>query len=195
MSLEDLKTIAAFGGLALGLINLFVTIYKDFLRKGKLQLSVETARIRHLGYGRYQYQIDLLMTAAGGDVYLKDLYLCSEEKVFWYPNSEVGQARDIIYKLANHATEEFFSLSSEDFFSRGKEIAEKAFDVRGLKITDKSLLSTTFIDDFTTKQDDSKWTRLPIEGWSILVEYRNTSIRFPFSFQEHSSSVPGGFRY
>ena len=65
MDLSILTPIAAFGGFGLGIVNLGITIYKDFIRKAELIVEPILFRTRYTTEGEYQFC--LLYTSDAAD--------------------------------------------------------------------------------------------------------------------------------
>lgn len=75
MDFSILTPIAAFGGFALGLINLGITVYKDFLRKSKLNVEILSFKTRYVKEGEYNLQLDVRFKAENGLIVIKDVKL------------------------------------------------------------------------------------------------------------------------
>ena len=82
MNLEMARTIAAFSGLGLGVINSGILIYKEFIRKAELTVKIKRAEIRSLSPEFFDIQIDIELSSKGGDVYLKNISLENNIAVF-----------------------------------------------------------------------------------------------------------------
>lgn len=75
----NLRDIAAFGGLILGLINLFITIYEKFIRKPKLEIEIENFAISDRNNNKIiDLKLDIIAMSHNGDIYLKRVYLINK---------------------------------------------------------------------------------------------------------------------
>jgi hypothetical protein len=57
LNFETLKTIAAFGGITLGIANLAITIYDKFLKRGKVSIEIEAPYVKLLDTDWYVFQM------------------------------------------------------------------------------------------------------------------------------------------
>ncbi|XSG86568.1 MAG: hypothetical protein ACPW60_07560 [Methylohalobius sp. ZOD2] len=179
MTFEALKTIAAFGGLGLGVINLAITIYKEFLKRPSLSVEVERADIRWRGNGDYDFKIDISMTAKNGDVYVKDMFIQHPTEVFG-PNK---LSRSLyISKLARLCRKDLINLEPEEYVRAVKEIFLDSVPPRDLCISDGERKSFTITDQFSSERLMDGWQEVPLARWSLVVDYGSTTLTCPFRF-------------
>jgi hypothetical protein len=75
----NLRDMAAFGGLILGLINLFIVIYEKFIRKPKLKIEIENFAISDKNNNRIiDLKLDIIAMPYNGDIYLKRIDLINK---------------------------------------------------------------------------------------------------------------------
>jgi hypothetical protein len=75
----NLRDIAAFGGLILGSINLFITIYEKFIRKPQLKIDIENFAIVDVHNNRMiDLKLDIIAMPHNGDIYLKKVHLINK---------------------------------------------------------------------------------------------------------------------
>ncbi|MFN5856424.1 MAG: hypothetical protein ACK456_11115, partial [Pseudanabaenaceae cyanobacterium] len=71
---DMLKTIAAVGGLLLGLVNLGYLLYKEVFRKARIVVIIESAIARARRDGTIDTQISLRISARNQGIYITDMW-------------------------------------------------------------------------------------------------------------------------
>ncbi len=179
MTFETLKTIAAFGGLGLGVINLAITVYKEFFKRPNLSIEVDLAEIRWRGYGDYDFKLDISMIAKNGDVYVKDMFIEHPTEVFG-PNK---LSRSLyIRKLASYCRKDLINLEPDDYGRAVKEIFSDSVPPRDLCVSDGERKSFTITDRFSSERLMDGWQEVPLARWSLVVDYGDKTLTCPFTF-------------
>jgi hypothetical protein len=180
LNFDTAKTIAAFGGLALGIVNLGLSVYKDFWRTGKIKVNIELAQIKWRGAGNYDFQINLQMTASGKDIYLKKIYIEHTRK---NSSSWLKEYKYHINKFITHSERELVKLADERYEEEVKSIFKEASYVRDFCIQEGSLKSITITDRILSERFSDGWDEMPLTGWSLVIEYgeKVESVGFDFN--------------
>jgi hypothetical protein len=198
---ELIKTIAAFGGFILGVLNFGITVYEKFGKKIKLNVEIEYSGMIQRG-NELDFKIDVNLGAINGDAYLKEVYLFNKGlfnskklpleslfyhesgtgtwKVYFKPpvdkirldkavkSKKLYYMRDITKMVGREIIEEFInewgSLLNADFEE----------NIKGLKITENSLLFLTFIGGITIEEGSKN--NVPNSGWYIGFDYNKGRI-------------------
>ena len=88
----DIKDLAAYGGFTLGLVNLGITIYKEFGKKAKLEIIESDFLIRNVDRIDYDFQIDLRFRAKNESVYIKEVLLQNRQ---YFTGNVIDDKREI----------------------------------------------------------------------------------------------------
>lgn len=190
MDYETAKSVAAFGGLALGLINLGLALYKDYLRKGKLKVVVEKATVRWRGRGDYDYQVNVALSATGGDVYLKEVRLFNPERLYhlW------GDKLEIPARIACALThEELPELDEKIFEKRVRELLAVPIAIRDLCLKSGETKSLTLPQRYVSLRLPDQWAEFPLNDWTIEIEHSNGHQAVEFSFKNIRDEDKGAF--
>lgn len=182
-----MKGLAAFGGFALGVINLSLFLYKEYFRKGKLSASILFSEVRAVSSDTFDIQIDIDLHAFGGDVYLKRAYIEHETPVF-DPIQEVG-VQDV-YKIINKVGYDILSSAEEDVFkNKLLDLFDESFYIANTKLVDKEHKVITIIDRIVVKKYmDGAWD-WPLAGWSLTFKSSAKTLNVPFDFKVHKTSL------
>ena len=98
----EFKDYAAFGGLSLGIINLFLYLYKEFLRKGKLQIIHNELTIKPKPTN-FDFQLDLKLRALNENISINEIFLENERNFTGYDDTKSIELRiPIEYKKNIH---------------------------------------------------------------------------------------------
>lgn len=179
MDFETAKTVAAFGGLGLGLLNVGVSIYKDFFRQGKLIVIVEKSDIKWRGQGDYDFLISISIRATGKDVYLKDMWIEHPTKVFG-PSSTSSKLH--INKVINHLLKNPLEKNADDYETEVKELFKNCEYVRDYCVKEGQQKTLTITDRFFSERLMDGWLEVPLTRWKLIVNYRTRTISMPFKF-------------
>jgi hypothetical protein len=190
MTFETLKTIAAFGGLGLGVINLCIVVYKEFLKKPKLVVEVEASEIRWRGAGDYDFKIDLNMVASHGDVYIKGIFIEHPCEVFG-PNNLSRKLH--INKAIKHNLKTLLDMSAEDYDEKVKSLFSSAESTRDLCIKQGERKSLTITDRFCSERLMDGWLEVPLTKWSLTVDYGSKRFVTDFKFINNYKEESPGF--
>ena len=188
MTFDTAKTIAAFGGLGLGLLNLAITIYKEFIKSSKLGMEIETAKIRYITAGEYQFQLNLSFSSKNGASYIKDIFLK-------HPTSCIGDYSHVniinLNKSIPYTNRDLLENSPDEFKPAILKLFENSIKVRDLKIEDNGRVSLTFADRIITRRDMDGYEDFPLGNWTAIVDYGNKTLSIPFKWSPHSKSTDG----
>ncbi|MGL1014334.1 hypothetical protein ACSTEF_21360 [Vibrio vulnificus] len=182
MDFETAKTVAAFGGLGLGAINLGLTVYKDFLKKPRLDLEVESARICCRSIGEFDFQITFSLKASRGDVYLKEIELCHKEKVFgeYDPSNKL-----VMNRLSPHMRVNLLDLTSDEYKEKVTKLSETAELVRDLEVSEGQRRTFTITDRFYSENIMGDRQEVPKNNWNLRVDFgvKTETVAFDFTPQ------------
>lgn len=176
--------IAAFGGLILGVINLLILLYKEFLKKGKLKAEIEKNEIIYLTDGEYFFQINMVLSAKNSDVQLRKIELSNPNHFLgescW---GETGSSQTLYY--ASPKTEESFCQE----FKEAKLLKQKTeglfsskFEVQDLVIEKGKHRSLTFAGTLHTFSWPDGYQEMYLKDWSFDIYYLDKILRIPFRF-------------
>jgi len=183
----SLETIAAFGGLILGVFNLIFLLYKEFWKKGMLNASIEKSEIKRVEEGLYDVQISILLSASRGDIYLKEIKLANKDNVF---GSHSSSNHLVFNRVYQHTREDLLGLKPDEFKKKiTQEMNPKAILVRDLKISNNSQTPFTIVDRIESARYPDGWDDLPADGWELRFEFGSTYINVPMKLVQRHSYV------
>jgi hypothetical protein len=177
-----MKDFAAFGGLLLGLLNLAITLYKEFYKKGTLSVELLTCDVKNINEGLYHFQIDLRFSAKHDLVQLKQVSIGNPRKVFGefsYNNSELEVLRYAIKQTHSSVVRD---TKDDAFKSTVDDLYKDRISMLDYIIEKDKQSTLTFAGPLTTFRYSDGNEDLPIDGWYIKVMYRDTECLVPFRF-------------
>ncbi len=192
MNLDLAKTIAAFGGLCLGVINLAIFSHKEYFRKPRVKACITSAYIRAVSNGTFDIQLDLELDALGGDLYLKEIYFKHQTPVF-NPVREINKRS--VYKAVNYPGYCALNTAIEKFESTFKELFKDSFSVANTKLKDKETKLISVIDRICTERSMDGYWEWPENNWELEVVTSANSITIPFAFKLHETNNLDMFVY
>jgi hypothetical protein len=185
MDIEQSKTIAAYGGLLLGLINLFLYLYKEYFRKPKLMVNVRAAYIRAVETDLFDIQIDVELVSLGGSSYIKEILLNNEIPIF---DPVHGKSKRTIYRAINYPGYCSIDKDPDTFNDLYIELFQNSFTVSNTKIDDKEYRNISIIDRVEIERHmDGAWD-WPRSNWQLLVSSSTKKVCVPFDFVVHNSN-------
>lgn len=175
--------IAAFGGLALGIINLLLVLYKDYWRKGKPKVEVLQADVKYIEEGLYYFQINVVISAKATDIQLRKIEIENKHEVLAQDFLNASKAENL--KYACPLTEQ--NLLKGKTKEKIKELVEELY-VHKVVIQDYSIIkdkhtSFTFAGPLLTIRYSDCFQELPLMSWYLNVNYQNKLLKIPFDFQ------------
>lgn len=179
MDFEAAKTVAAFGGLGLGLLNFGISMYKDFFRQGRLNLEIEKSDIKWRGKGDYDFLISINLRANGKDVYLKAVWIEHPTEVFG-PSSTSSRLH--INKIIKHLVQNPLEKNADEYEAEVKELFKNAEYVRDFCIKEGQQKTLTITDRFCSERLMDGWLEVPLTRWKIVIDYGTRTIALPFKF-------------
>lgn len=132
--------------------------------------------------GLVDFQINLCFSAFNKDAFVEGIYLVNDEKfnlhyneplcLYNYPDNNLPREKAAV-KLAIYYTEFDFTQLDENKFQELllQHLKKKQITIIGLKITENSRLYFTILGRLKGKLDGYKFSKIPINQWSILVKY------------------------
>lgn len=183
MDLSILTPIAAFGGFGLGIVNLGITVYKDFIRKAELIVEPILFRTRYASEGEYQFQLDIRLYAKKGLITIKDIKISNKEtftSIDYMESNEVPLRRAIRMNLFD-----LVKVKKSDFVSKITKIYElHSYPTTDLKIQSGEMKSISFIDGITTIRQSDGYDELPLYQWVLEVSYNTEeSVKIPIKLE------------
>lgn len=185
----EIKDIAAFGGLLLGIINLGFTIWEKFLKKPKSIVQLENSMLRCYSEGFYGFQIDGSIQAHGGDLYLKKIFIKNENALFYDEQRELE-----FYKLINYSLHDLLVSDEQDIKKEIEKVFSNKIYVRDKKIENNESFSFTFFGTFNSFRLMDGWEDIPLKNWVLVIEHNQGKTSLPFNFLQHKKSEKYYFR-
>lgn len=182
---ELARTIAAFGGLGLGVANLGLLIYKDYLRKPKFEVTVKRAIIRAAEPGLFDLQIDIDMCAKCGNVNLKELCFEHEVAVFG-PDRELSKR--LVHKLIQYPGHLLLTADKDKFNSMAEELHKEADLVSAIKLEENEHRLFSVIDRVSIDRYMDGFWDWPKSGWELVIQTSAGKVCVPFSFNIHETN-------
>lgn len=190
MEFETAKTVAAFGGLALGVLNLGISLYKDFFRKGNIKVEIEKSEIKWRSEGAYDFLLSLRVLAIGKDVYLKDVWIEHPAKVFGPSNLS---SKLHVNKVVKHLSRDVLALDAEQYEVDLKNLFKEAEYIRDLCISEGQRRTLTITDRFNSERLMDGWLEVPLTGWKLVIDYGTRTVSLPFNFTNTKPSENHAF--
>lgn len=188
MKFETVKIIAAFGGLGLGVLNLGITVYKDFFRKTKLIIEIDSASIRCVNEGEYDFQVNLSLRSKNGPSYLRNIFIEHPEKcINEYDCKNIINA----HRVLDYQLTDLLLNNPDDFKSKLIEKFKAPIYIRDMKIDDQETKSVTITDRIYTKREMDGNEDFPINGWSLKVSLGDKIIDKTIVWETHSNGSDG----
>lgn len=178
MDFSALTPIAAFGGFALGIINLGIIVYKDFIRKPHLRAELVSFSTRYVHAGEYQMQLNIRLFAKDGLITIKEVKLKNEFDFvgdIFSGRNEITFFRGIpLNKLdIKQIEEQSFLKQVKDAFST------ISFPMTDLKVQKDEIKSITFMDNIITVRQSDGYDELPLYRWRLEITYNDDVLEIP----------------
>lgn len=178
--------IAAFGGLILGIINLLLSLYKDFWRKGKLNIFIEDATIKGVQAGTYDFQINILLSNRNKEIHIRNAKLIAPSEIF---GDYVNQHNEVpLYKAITLTNKDLLDIDNEEFRKEISKKFETPITLRDLKVEKDSQISLTLVDRLNTSREPDGYSDCPLRKWTIEVTHNDGIAKLEFNFKKHSKS-------
>lgn len=182
----EIKDIAAFGGLLLGITNLGFTIWEKYIKKPKLGIHLEKSLARCYYEGSFGFQIDGNIQANNGDIYLKNIFIKNEEALFADGKKELE-----FYKMINYSLHDLLIHDANILKNKIDEVFSNKIYIRDKKIGNNESFSFTFFGTFESFRLMDGWEDIPLKKWKLIIEHNHGKISVPFDFIEHNKSQKG----
>lgn len=190
LDLDLARTIAAFGGLGLGLLNFGILLHKEYIRKPLPCVTLKRADIRAVLDGTFDLQIDLDMNVSGGDLYLKEIFFEHRTPVF---DPVRGVTKRTVYKIVDYPGYCTLNAGVDEFRSKYEELFGSAYNVANTKLTDKEHKIISIIDRICTVRFTDGYWEWPRNGWSLIVVTSAGEETVPFQFSIHETNKVNAF--
>ena len=170
--------IAAFGGLLLGLANMYVLLYKEFFKKAKIQVLESKLIIRQIDRTLYNFQINFRLRANKDNIYIKKIQLLNE-------TAFTGNAIENICAIDLNVALPFESFSIEkvdknDFTNIVNQLSStQKIDLIDLKIEKDGNRSLTCVGQLMGLRESDEWKSIPENGWAIKIRYNKRRLIKP----------------
>jgi hypothetical protein len=181
------STIAAYGGLALGLINLSLLIYKDYFRKAKPQVVVHKAMIRGINRSTCDVEIDVDLSSKGGALYIQEMAFEHSYPLF-DPSPGVDRNWQKVYTATDCKGYTFLDLGVEEYQERVRALLQNPVHIPNLKLGDGQHRLLTVLDRITVGREPDGYADWPLSGWRLSITYSGGKLEVPFDFEKHPSS-------
>ncbi|MCB2384260.1 hypothetical protein KV201_19055 [Shewanella sp. SR1] len=190
MEFETAKTVAAFGGLGLGVLNLGISLYKDFFRKGNIKVEIEKSEIKWRSADAYDFLVSLNVFATGKDVYLKDVWIEHPTEVFGPSNLSSKLHAN---KVVKHLAQDVLALDTDEYETEVKRLFKESDYTRDLCISEGQRKTLTITDRFDSERLMDGWLEVPLTGWKLVIDYGTKTISIPFNFTNTKPSETHAF--
>lgn len=182
MDFSILTPIAALGGFALGLINLGITVYKDFFRKSKLKVEILSFKTRYVKEGEYNLQLDIRFKAENGLIVIKDVKLKNKDGFTGNASSERNEIQ--MYRGIPMNKLDLCKLNKNCFLENVKKLFEEvSFSITDLQIQKDEIKSITFADNIRTILQCDGYDELPKYQWYLEISYNNELLTIPLKLE------------
>ena len=184
----DAKTLVAAGGLLLGIINFVYLLYKEVLKKPRLEVAVESATARARNEGTIDIQLSLRLAAKRRGVYLTDIWIQHKEQVVgeYNPTNRIDFVR-----AASFTKKNLLDLEDPSFIEAAGEMMKAPVAIRDLHIAEHASRSLTFVDRVITTRLPDEYEDFPTGGWTLHVTYGERHEALPLVFVKHQLSQFG----
>jgi len=189
---EWAKTVAAFGGFFLSVLAWCNTHYEKYFRKGKLLVEVESASIKLIARGAYAFQINLVSYASWKDVFVREMRLRNSSRclpILPPPGSNVSPGENDsvpLHKAIPYTVTDILSVEASAIEPDFEQLwFRDGLTIRDLRIGQDSQMSLTILGYLASIHDNGHVLSLPLDGWSIEVEHRDSVDKTSFRFEAH----------
>ena len=166
----NITEIAAFGGLLLGLVNLYVLLYQEFFKKAKIQVLESELIIRQIDRTLYNFQIKFRLYANKDNIHIKRIQLANQ-------TAFTGNVNENICAIDLNVALPFESFNIEkvdknDFSNIVSQLgSNQKIDLVDLKIEKDAIRSLTCAGQLIGLRKTDGWEKIPTSGWSIKIRY------------------------
>jgi len=173
-----IKDIAAFGGLLLGIVNLYLLLYKEFFKKAKIQVLESELLIRQIDRTVYNFQIKFRLFANKDTIHIKKVQLLNE-------TAFTGNAIENICAVDLKIALPFESLNIDnvsriDFIKvLDQLISTQKVDLVDLKIEKDGIRSLTCAGQLMGLRETDRWEDIPRNGWALKIRYNKKRLIKP----------------
>ncbi|QBE66339.1 hypothetical protein [Pseudoduganella lutea] len=182
MDAELAKTIAAYGGLGLGLVNLAHSMYKDYWRKARLEVFVGDARIRTEVDGSYDIEVPIQLRGKGGTVTLRSAEIRSKT----YITPELKHSRPIGLVM-DHPGRSLLDVPFQDFGAELGRRSEGGYEFSTLKLEDKDAKFVVVAERVIVPRGPDGYWEWSLGGWELVLHHSAGESAIPFEFKRHST--------
>lgn len=176
----EIKDFAAYGGLLLGLLNLGIYVYKEFFRRGYVEVVEEKFLIRKIkNQTSYAFSLDLKLRAKNDGISLNSIKLSNVSEItgndgenikfinltkgFFYKEIDIEKGNESsVISLINERTTEYFSIIDTH-------------------IEKESNTSLSFAQIITNFRYSSGIEDVPEKNWFLVIDYDNKTKRIPIN--------------
>lgn len=155
-----------------------------------LAALVERAIIKYVTPCEYWVQIDLRLSATGGDIYLSTLRIKGYKSDWLHqPDSLYGDEGMLISFLPAHQNRDLLVEKPEQLRSLLEQANQQGQKVRDLCLRQGAFLSTTLIGTLYAEQLMDGYEDFSLGGWSLIFRYNNErTLEVPLNFAIHRQS-------
>lgn len=182
MDAELARTIAAYGGLGLGLVNLTLSIYKDYWRKARLEVFVSDARIRTEANGLFDIEISIELRGRGGQVTLRSAAIRSKSS--FSPDFKDSHPIGLVLDYPGRS---LLEVSFKDFDVELNRRAEEGYELSTLKMDDRDARFVVVAERVQVPRGPDGFWEWPLGAWELVLDHSAGQSVVPFEFKRHSS--------
>ena len=174
-----MNDIIAYLGLLLGIINLSLYLYKEFLKKGKLQI-LENKLIIKQSHSRdnFAFQLDLKLRASNNSISINSIQIINKKGITGTDNNtifEIELFKGIHYKSVDITVEKNLIEFLKDKFQKTN------YNLIDLKIEKDTNKSITFVDILNNVLYSDGYDDTPRENWKLKISYDNKNLIIPIN--------------
>ncbi len=182
MDAELAKTIAAYGGFCLGLVNFAHSMYKDYWRKARLEVFVGDARIRTEVDGSYDIEVPIQLRGKGGAVTLRSAELRSKSDF----TPELKNCHPIGLVM-DHPGRSLLDVPFRDFVAELSRRSEGGYEFSTLKLDDKDARFVVVAERLVVPKGPDSYWEWPLGAWELVLHHSAGQSVVPFEFKRHST--------
>lgn len=171
----DIKDFAAYGGLSLGLVNIGITLYKEFGKKGKLEILEADFTLRNVDRSLYDFQLDIRFRAKNENVFIKEIFLENRQ---CFTGNVIDDRRSINLNIPlDYKKILLRNIKPDNFEAKVKQVIQETdTTMTDFKIEKESNKSISYIDRLTKPRETDGWEEFPRDGWMLRISFNKTEI-------------------
>jgi hypothetical protein len=189
MDAELAKTIAAYGGLGLGIVNLALSIYKDYWRKASLEVSVTNAGIRTEAEGSYDIEVSIQLRCKGGRITLRSAEI--RPSTAFSPDFKRSYPVGVVF---DHPGQSLLEIPFTEFRAEIERRSKDGYELSTLKLDDRDARFVVVAGRVQVPRGPDGYWEWPLKAWTLVLQHSAGQSEVPFEFKRHVSDKES-YRY